>query len=116
MPANENDNDSHEDAVVAASVRANENEQPLDLSSEPQGVLCGDTDKNFIRHNSSNINDNGEITSDSEIRNAVSSCNRVVPSENIPMDVKKMVQHHAIDNRPLRKRKIIAAASEELGQ
>lgn len=123
-----NDNDSHEETRTAASVgsgvRINENEQltALDLSSE-QGVSC-ETDKNFISHNKNHNNHNnneGELTSDSEVRHSVLG-GKNIPEHEVLADVKKM-QPHAIvkddvsseNNRPLRKRKIIAT-SEELNK
>lgn len=112
-----NDNDSHEEDQAEKGPKSNENEQPLDLSSE-QGSLC-ETDKIFI----SNKNFNGEVVMDSEgIKSASSSTPRCTysNSNNVSEDIeRKKTNHHAViikdcrdgsleNSRPLRKRKIIA--------
>lgn len=115
-----NDNDSHED-TLAKGARINENEQPLDLSSEQGGF--SETDKNFISPGTLNSNNNnrGEITLDGEAIKSGSSSNINI-SEYEETAMRKEMQHHAVvkddvscenNRKPLRKRKIIA---EELGE
>lgn len=107
-----NDNDSQEQAQVAKGTKTNENEQPLDLSSE-QGVFC-EAYKNFIGMvKSNNAQSSGKGEPDVEVK--IMATNH--DSENDIKDNQK-TQHHTVvttkddasceNNRPLRKRKIIS--------
>lgn len=107
IPSNENNNDSF-DGEQAKSVRINENEQPLDLTSE-QGLFCEN------KHSQTN-NKNEDVSLDNEVEKSGCTNNNNLHES---VSVSKMQYHVAVrdevseNHRPLRKRKIIA---EELSK